>query len=358
MKRLYAVIFWLILCCNAFATDYYVDPAATGSNDGSSWTNAWKNPQSAFDTVTAGNTCYMRGTYTYTSSTATIDIDTNSGGNSTGYIKFIGCNSSGNVDGTRFVFDINNQLVNGITVVANYQMIWFQNIEVKRAGTGKSGIFVGNPTAGWVFINCSFNNCASMGISAGAGFGSSTFYRCAFYNNSNGLYLSSNTAILAFSSFHDNTNYGIGYLGGVLYNSLVYDNVYGSSTTALSAKIIGSVIDSNTSYGISYGAGTSTNASVVFGSRITNHSGSGDKGIDANSEPLTTGYSYFENNDGYNIQNASLHYFIPNADGTTTNLEDQSNTNQGYTDLSSTPPNFNLRSDASLRRVAVSIPTE
>lgn len=80
-------------------TTYYVDPLAAGSNDGTSWTNAWTSIQSAFDTAVVGDIVYCRGTQTVA---ARIDVDTNSGTNAGGFIKFVGCNASGTVDGTRF----------------------------------------------------------------------------------------------------------------------------------------------------------------------------------------------------------------------------------------------------------------
>jgi len=99
----------------------------------------------------------------------------------------------------------------------------------------------------------------------------------------------------------------------------------------------------------------------LIGCRVTNHAGSGDIGINCSSLTglrLFTGYNYYENNDGDNVQGLSgTNYEIPLVDSeSTSNVEDQSDTNQGYTQLSGSR-DFNLRNDASQRRVAISVPT-
>ena len=43
-------------------TTRYVDPTASGSNNGTSWTHAWTTMQSAYDTAVAGDQVYCRGT--------------------------------------------------------------------------------------------------------------------------------------------------------------------------------------------------------------------------------------------------------------------------------------------------------
>ena len=93
----------------------YVDPAAGGSNNGSDWTNAWTDIQSAFDTCVAGDIVYCRGTQTLS---VTIDVDTNSGDDTSGFIKFIGCNASGVVDGTYFTINGNAGAYHGLTFAA------------------------------------------------------------------------------------------------------------------------------------------------------------------------------------------------------------------------------------------------
>jgi hypothetical protein len=67
MNRLpLAVVLFLSLSLPLYATDWYVDKNATGSNNGTSWTNAWTNTSSiAWASLSAGDTVFVSGgTYT------------------------------------------------------------------------------------------------------------------------------------------------------------------------------------------------------------------------------------------------------------------------------------------------------
>lgn len=336
---------------------YYVDPAAGGSNNGSSWTDAWVNIQSAFDTAQAGDIVYCRGTQTFTSATQ-IDIDTNGGNNTAGWIKFIGCNSSGNVDGTRFVIDVASYVTHGLVYNTNGVMIWFQNLEVKNAGTGKYGIYRNGGAYGLVWINVVCHDNAAGGAGGTSLLSHSLIYRCAFYNNGTGLYTDTFTLKAIACSFHDNSGVGWSYFQGIAIGCLFYDNGDdGVFNVASSGMLFNCVIDKNTDDGLVLASSSNAYAPMILGCRVTNQSGSGDIGINASGEPLIVGHCYLENNDGDNIQNASLVVVVPNDDNSTTNIEDQGDTNQGYTSTTDGSEDYNLRSDASLRRTAVSIST-
>jgi hypothetical protein len=341
-------------------TTYYVDPAASGSNNGSDWTNAWTSLQTAADTAVAGDIVYCRGTQTIS---ARIDFDTNSGSNAAGPIKFIGCNASGVVDGTRFILNGNNyggHICAFETTPAD--MLWFENIEVKNTGAGSYN--------GWhyptsyadhhVYINCCANNCGSYGWYDRCG--SAYFIRCVSYNNSYGFYgRYVNTYILCCA--RDNSTCGFYRCNGsYFFGCIAHGNYTGFDTGALGDRIIvfNSVIDGNTDTGILTTASTGLGYHLFLGCRITNQSGSGDVGLDCNSENIITGFNYFENNDGDNIQNATLHQFIPLEGGSSTsNIEDQSLTDQGYVD----PTNHDFSTDydsgaatQNPRRRAITVP--
>lgn len=119
------------------------------------------------------------------------------------------------------------------------------------------------------------------------------------------------------------------------------------------------VIDGNADDGIAITSRTDLQFALILACRITNHSGAGDIGLNANSEPCITGWCYFEDNDGDNVQNATLHQFIPAEGGSTTsNIEDQANTDAGYVD--SANHDFSTRyvdaGDPDLRRTAITVP--
>lgn len=202
---------------------YYVDPAAGGNNDGSDWTNAWTNVQSAFDTAVAADIVYCRGTQTLG---AKIDVDTNSGSIAAGFIKFIGCNAGGSVDGTRFVLDATDTYANCIDSITSAQKyIWIQNFELKQAtGSGYSGL---SGADYWVWINCISHDNGAHGFDLGST-DSHFFMKCQAYNNGNtGFYNMTYSNILAFCASWANSDNGyITYngSGNVLYACIAHDN--------------------------------------------------------------------------------------------------------------------------------------
>lgn len=206
---------------------YYVDPAAGGANDGSSWTDAWTDIQSAFDNVTSGNTVYCRGTQTLT---ANIDIDTNNGAN-TGLIRYVGANGSGTVDGTYFTLDCNGAYSVNMSLSSHI----FENFRVTNSDAVGWDCASGKSNQS-IFVNCSFDTCGSHGYGNASVTHSSVslFLGCCFYNNTAdgfrypgaltrfvacsffgnggwGLYAqtSSDYAVFLGCIFHDNTSGGI-----------------------------------------------------------------------------------------------------------------------------------------------------
>ena len=340
------------------AGPYYVDPAAAGTNDGSSWTNAWTSLQTAADTAVAGEVVYCRGTQVLS---VAIDFDTNAGTNAGGYIQFIGCNASGNRDGTRFVVDCNNAGIHGIVLTTTADMVWFENIEVhSTGGTSKNGFFLSSSSStGCVFVNCSARDCSGIGVSlVNAGVGC-VCSRCVSHNNTgHGFQYGTSNSSFLFCCAHDNGLDGFSQAVGATIGCLSYDNTDdGFGTLAYGSVVYNCVSDNNGDDGVELFAGTTLYNPILIGTRITNHSGSGDVGLNANSKPCITMCCYFEDNDGDNIQNGSLHYNM-SIDGTanSSNVEDQANTTEGYTSLTEGSENYNLASGASLFSQAITIP--
>ena len=137
-------------------TLYYVDPAATGEADGSSWTDAWVSIQTALDTATSGDTTYCRGTE---NPSVTLDVNTNSG-TSQARITFVGCNAGGTEDGTYYKIDWGANDVDGLTFDKNF--ITFRNFEITNtvASSTKWGVTsIGYATSTYIsFSNCFFVN--------------------------------------------------------------------------------------------------------------------------------------------------------------------------------------------------------
>jgi len=320
-------------------TSYYVDPAASGSDDGSDWTDAWTSLQSAADTAIAGDIVYCRGTQTLT---ATIDFDTNAG-TSSSVIEFIGVNSSGVRDGTKFVVDGNSAVVHCINGSTTPNYVNFYNFECKNATS--NGCDWDSDNGMW--CDSSFNNNGSRGMSS---YDSNyMFIRCSFNNNNEGLYSYYSQKYL-FCTFIGNTGDGIcGYNGRFVYGCIFADNgTDGVDVSGSGQWFFNSVFDGNGRYGLD-GVGN-----TLVGNRFTNHTASGGAGFDANAGVHVIAYNYFEDNDT-NILNDTMSQIIPDESGTDTNKYDQNDTNEGYISLTSGSEDYNLRSDATLRRTAIQL---
>jgi len=63
LKRIFQIIICISFSMNLSAQITFVNPSATGDNDGSSWENAYTDLQNAFDNTTEGAIWVKTGTY-------------------------------------------------------------------------------------------------------------------------------------------------------------------------------------------------------------------------------------------------------------------------------------------------------
>lgn len=350
-------------------TTYYVDHA--GSNTAPYDTQAKAAP--ALATIlaippSAGDIIYCCDN-AGAGETIAAELDLSSSGtNAGGWIKIIGCNSSGVVDGTRYVISGGG---NDILIFdfAGQDMWWLENIEVTNTGTAanKHGFYSSASGAiGIVFINCCANNCSGNGFSF-TNVTAPFCFRCVSYSNTLSGWgdpsASGAAAKLLFCCARDNAVDGFNklnvssiYIGCVSHNNT--DDGIGDITAG--SVFFNCAIDGNGDDGLELTASTNLYAPQIMGCRITNHSGAGDNGLYLNGEPCIVGFSYFEDNtDNINDHTSALFQFIPTEGGaTTSNLEDGADTDEGYVDKAN--HDFSTRyvdgTDPSLRRVAITVP--
>ena len=346
------------------ATTYYVDPAGSNTAPYDTWAKAAQTVKTVVAIPpAAGDIIYCR---THEHIASEIDL-ASSGTNAGGWIKLIGCNAAGNVDGTRYVINGDAAGIN-ILDFNTQDMWWLENIEVINTGAGvKYGFYSSSSSSnGIIFINCCANSC-------GIGFGVSNCDRSAvirsvaYSNTYDGISLG-NYSIALLCASHANGRDGIamGYLATV-YGCISHGNTDdGIVDVSPSSLILNSVIDSNTDDGIEIAATALLYSPIIIGCRITNHSGAGDNGLITFDEPCIVGWSYFEDNDdniagaAHDAAPAVTFQFIPIENGTTTtNLEDLANTNEGYAAAvagHNFATNYVDSGDPDLRRVAITIP--
>jgi len=325
-------------------TTYYVDPAAGGSNDGTDWTNAWTSLQSAADTAVAGDIVYCRGTETLS---AAIDFDTNDGTAAGGFIKFLGCNASGNVDGTRYVLDGDSSAA-ACVVPGGVDFVWLENFEL----TGSTGAGFGPATANtkdWVLVNVYSHSNSGHGFDYYnmASLASVFAIRCQAINNGNRGAARMDGARFLFCSFSDNADAGLinteycMFIGCIVHNN-------GSDGVECDAPcwLVNCVIDENDDNGIAAGVG---DLLLSIGCRITdNGKDTSGYGINVTSGRVVCGWNFFDGNDsGTTNGNVDV---IPYDSDTDTN---ETSGTEGYTDGAS--DDFNLTSEATLRSVAIEL---
>lgn len=323
-------------------TTYYVDPAAGGANDGTSWTDAWTTFQSALDTAAAGDTVYLRGTETLA---AKLDADTNSGTTAAGYIKYIGCNGAGSVDGTRFVLDGNSAAVYCLDINAE-DYLWFQNIEFKNA-TG-SGLYAHNTAVSIKFDNCSFNNNGARG----ALFESShaIFMRCLAYSNSDvGIEVSGDYHTVAMCAIYGNGDNGVEF-PSLTTQSIIYGNVFHDNSGSYQVvggtgnDIMNNVID---------GTGHSSTGLYVYGNCLINGNRiiNNNVGINFDNAYNNYGWNYFHNNTTDTTNDGSA-YPVQYDSDTDTNEADV-DADDGMNDIAT--HDFRIKNSRTLRRTAIDL---
>lgn len=324
---------------------YYVDPAATGRNSGS-LTDPWTSLQSAADTAVAGDVVLCRGVQTLTTA---ITFSKNSGNITFGFIKYIGCNSSWENDGTLFELDGNNSSANGV-YINGLAYLYFENIHVRRC----TSIGFNHANSFWmhsVFNNCKASNNGSHGFSLyydGSRGECNYYFKCTSSNNGgSGFYRPYRLTFLILCRAENNASYGVeieqGTVSSVVFGCLVANNAHGIISR-------GGFIMANTVDGSTSGVGidvisTGQVPAFIFGNRVTNNAG---WGMSAQHLHLF-GWNFVNGNTAGQITGNG---YVELDAGVDSNLTSGT---QGYVDRAN--GDYNLTSDAALRRTAITLPS-
>jgi len=343
-------------------TPYYVDPAATGTDTGASWTSAWTTLQRAIDGTggtqpTAGDEVLMRGTETVT---VQIDLDGLSGTNGS-YVRFTGVNASGVNDGTRYVLSASGSISVLKIPSSPPDYLYFCNIEI--TGSSGHGIEYNNYA---LAIAHTWNNVYVHACSDGVHANSQAaqglnFIQCRFNDNS-GDGVDANCYGAYLCEARNNGGKGFSHArAGKVGTALVFygclvdgntgDGIYCSGSSQVSGfAILNCVIDGNA---------TAINHrnynTVILGNRITSNT----TGVDLLSTSFGGSmiYNYMPDTaqDRVNTTNigGSTPVYISDKAGSDSNNLAGTDTNAGYN--APATGDFNLVSSAAIRDVAVDL---
>lgn len=352
-------------------TDYYVDPTASGDNDGggdgtandptdgNNWTHAW---ESIADAVAGTNgSAPAAGDVVYLKHTNTPDEDVSGGsgptislaGTNAAMIFWIGVSSAGAIDGTRYIIDGGGTDSGTGVLIVTGGYNWIENIAVNDGNA--IGINTTTAAAGLIFINCKATNCDTSGFSVNTY--RPVFFRCLSVTNGASGFISY-TASARYLLCHANGNVADGFTSSA--NDATFWGCLSQQNTGAGFKMnIGdlclncvsddntddSIIVPNTKYGFAI-IGNRLTESEAYG--LIHESGGSHSGIAiANYIP---GASEDRDNASGATSGTPAHFawtrFLNNFAGT--------DTDGGYVNP---PTDFNLAATATLRRQAITIPT-
>lgn len=342
-------------------TTYYCDFDGAGGTEVGTTANPWHALADAIAGKNLGGTVPVAGDIIYcrgTDTTAATTTNALNGDETGGLIKWIGCSGTGTTwtnDGTRAIIDGNGGNYSVLTQNGAYNL--FENFGFTGSGntTGVAGTGDQN-----VYVNCAFYGNGTIGYQ-GNGMVRCQLIRCVAYGNTTQGFSPGNYNRLLFCCSHDNGTDGYGDANGLNSNyigCLGYDNGdKGWETLMQGAMLLNCTSDTNVSDNALIYSGAYNYVTVIIGSRFTNAPATKD-GIDMNTEVCIYGWNYFGGN-ANDITNSTLAYALT-YNGAATNTTGGSDTNHGYThpfEAGHTDEDYNLRSDATLRRTAITIPT-
>lgn len=245
MKRIYTffLILFLFITVRVQATTRYVKANASGSNNGSSWSNAYTNFQTAVNASSLGDTLFVAsGSYQPTSGQS---FSMKEGVKIYGHFAGIETNlSQRNLSST----DTTKLIGNGNCVVNNYNngltnAALLDGFTLK-GGNGSNGGGINNYNTSPTISNCTFtNDSANYGGGICNSYSSSSISNCTFINNYGygwGGGISNLSASTTISNCNFNNNKASN--GSGLYNADASPTISNCSFTNHSSTFYGGAI--------------------------------------------------------------------------------------------------------------------
>lgn len=252
--------------------DRYVDPAAAGANNGTSWGDAWTDINSAFAApVAAGDFVYCRGTQTRTAAQGTCTTTVAGTIAAGARIIYIGCDAAGVARAGQFTIQGVVGDLPATLLTVNTATLTFENFTMD----GSSGLAV-DVTAGGDharFIHCLVQNAGAAGLDA-VGALWNEYYRCQFLNNTT-IGLTASDAIADRLFVSGSGTYGVVINTGniTLCDSGIYDSADDNVRVLSSARnliIRGNNIDDSAAGSAIYVSDQTVYMSIMW-NRLTNY---------------------------------------------------------------------------------------
>ncbi len=342
---------------------YYVDPAAAGSNNGSSWANAWTDFDSAVAAWAAGDIIYCRGTQTISGSSKANGIVLTScapGDTTSGAVRIIGCNAAGTPYAGQFTLQGNSGSKPASLLycanATNLSHTHWHNIDLNGANVTSHAFHVlTTGVADYIlFRRVRAFNAGGAGFYLARNTRYCTFVQCvAEGNSSDGFYVWWTTTggpnLIAFCRSRNNGSAGFTDIfgGGGFYGCMGVNNSGdGLYTDQGNSVTINCVFDGKASGG-GHGIATRTtkNGLKVLGCRLTNNATTGKYGIYGSAE---NDMSHFEDWNVFYGNQAGARYRIPEGQFSVDDPADD-----GYVDRDN--GDFNVKSGAALRSAEVNL---
>jgi hypothetical protein len=246
MRNVLLVVLALWSVGFGYTDTVYVDPAAAGANNGVDWTNAYTTLQAGVDAALSKTLLLMRGAETIA---ATVDFDINDS------VDYVGCNSSGVIDGTDYDLNGNGAATYCININAMpYLTIRF--LSVHNAST--DNIRFTGAASNVLIENCRVYSAGAYGMQGSTTMTNLIVRNCTFYSNTNyATYQLGNGVRIEYSLYylngggHSHTSRSTGVFTGSVFSSNARCDI--SLTTGTISEISNCVFD---------GAGTSSDTGI------------------------------------------------------------------------------------------------